>query len=545
MCHSPAPGSLASGVLTVYPPFNYQWHDAEPSGPLGREERSEPLPEPLAVIDVGSNSGRAVVLQLSPNGHLEILAGGKAPLRLARDIGRDGVLSELTIDRVIGVLHDFKAVADGAGATRVMAVATAAVRESGNGADLRRRALREVGLRIKVVDGDEEARYSLIGAISGLPVDHGLLMDIGGGSLEMCHFRDRQFQRAWTLPLGALRTSDRFLPSDPPTKREIEELGDHVRSVLTKEGVPSLDKDEHLVGTGGTIRNLAKIDRRTRSYPIPRLHAYVLTRGRAQDLADDLASRPMAKRRSVPGLSGERIDSIAGGALVAALAIEHTGAAEVVVSGQGLREGLAFEALSLPTPSASEARQASLAALTRRFATWDAERARRRQWLASLLLDTVQPDAGPSFRERLDQAALVLDIGRSIDHYRRYEHTADMLVAADLAGFSHRKLALLAAVVRQAGDEGMRTREYRPLLGSDDHLPVARAGAILALVDEIEHRIPPGEEEQVTCRSRGKTVELGAPLLDPWRREALAARFRRAFGRSLAIEPREEREHVA
>src|SRR5439155_22562184 len=103
----------------------------------------------------------------------------------------------------------------------------------------------------------------------------------------------------------------------------------------------------------------------------------------------------------------------------------------------------------------------------------------------------------------------------------------------------HRKLALLAAAVQQAGDPTMRIRSYRPLLGPDDRLPVARAATLLALADEIEHRMPEDEPHGVRCEISGRKVVVHAPVFDPWRRDALAARFRRAFGRSLLIEPEE------
>ena len=111
----------------------------------------------------------------------------------------------------------------------------------------------------------------------------------------------------------------------------------------------------------------------------------------------------------------------------------------------------------------------------------------------------LDPQAGHRVRERLEQAATILDIGRSIDYYSRHAHAADILTESDLAGFSHRKLALLAAVVREAGEDGSVIRSYRPLLGPADRQEVSRESAILAIADEIEHRVPPRAELPVRC----------------------------------------------
>jgi exopolyphosphatase/guanosine-5'-triphosphate,3'-diphosphate pyrophosphatase len=332
--------------------------------------------------------------------------------------------------------------------------------------------------------------------------------------------------------------SDRYLVSDPPTASEMEELAAEARRALEEQGVRSLESDERLIGTGGTIRNLAKIDRSSRAYPIPRLDGYVLGRRRVEELVDLLSHRRLARRRSIAGLNADRADSIVGGALVARAALDCLGAADITVSGRGLREGLAFDSLGGRLPSVLQVRKASVAALASRFASWDAGRADRRSAIAARLLGTLEPEAGPSVEERVDQAATILDIGRSIDFYRRYEHTADILVASDLAGFTHRRLALLAAVVRQAGDEDMSVRLYRPLLGPADAPPVARAAAILDVSDEIEQRVAPGRRRlPVACEVRGRDIRLTAPIFDPARQARLDARFRRAFGKRLLISP--------
>jgi exopolyphosphatase / guanosine-5'-triphosphate,3'-diphosphate pyrophosphatase len=212
-------------------------------------------------------------------------------------------------------------------------------------------------------------------------------------------------------------------------------------------------------------------------------------------------------------------------------------ASQIMVSGQGLREGVVYDSMPDGSPDVEDVRRASINALAARFSTWDRTRADRRLAIVRELLDSLEPKVGAGYRERMDQAATILDIGRSVDYYRRYEHTADMLTRADLLGFSHRKLAMLAAVVRQAGDETMRVQMYRPLLGPADRVPVARASAMLALADQVEHRMPPGQEGGIRCEVRARIVLLQAPVFDTWRRETLARRFQRVFGKRLVIQP--------
>lgn len=492
---------------------------------------------PLAVVDLGSNSGRVVVLRVDQTGHLEILADGRSPLRLARDVDKGGRLSAEAIERTAVALRDFQAIAAGSGAGRTIAVATSAIREASNADELLQRILVESGVAVRIIDGEEEARFAFLGAVYGIPVEHGMVADLGGGSLELSHFRDRALLRCWTLPLGALRLSDQFLGSDPPTESEISALRQHVRRQFADHDIPALADDEQLVGTGGTIRNLAKMDRHAETYPIPRLHGYVLSHRRVKDLAGRLATQPSSRRKAVPGLNADRADSIVGGALAAQSAMDVLEASQLTVTEQGLREGLVYDVVGAALPTPEDARQASISALARRFTSWDAGRADRRARVAARLLESLEPDAGSGQKERLAHAATILDVGRSIDFYRRYEHTADILTESDLSGFSHRKLALLAAVVRQAGDETSSLRRYRPLLGPDDKAGVARLATMLVVADEVEHRIAPGHGLRIECEARKREVILRAPVWDGYRQGLLADRFRRVFGKKLVFEP--------
>src|SRR6185312_2443685 len=235
------------------------------------DARAEPARR-IGVVDLGSNSGRLVVYDQYASSRLDIVEDARVPLRLASDLQSDGALSESAMERAVDALHEFHAIAVGAGAERTIVVGTAAMRDATNSDELRRRIQREVG--VEIIDGLAEARFSFLGAIHGLPVWNGYVLDIGGGSLELTHFRDRRGVASGMLPLGALRLSQEFLLSDPPTAKEIRHLKQFIVSRLHDEGVPKAEEGDILVGTGGTIRNVAKINRKQRPSPIQRLHGY-------------------------------------------------------------------------------------------------------------------------------------------------------------------------------------------------------------------------------------------------------------------------------
>ena len=493
----------------------------------------------IAVIDIGSNSGRVVIVQPETGGHLEIIDEQSAPLRLALEVSRSGELSPAAIEWTLHALKDFTAVARGAGAVRTVAVATAAVRRATNGEAFVQRLRDELDLDVTLIDAQEEARLAFLGAVYGLPAEDGFFVDIGGGSLQIVHFANRQPLGAWSIPIGALLLAERFLTSDPPTTNERKAAADHVKQGLAEARVPPPDGGaQTLVGTGGTIRNLAKIDRRRRAYPIARLHGYRLQRRNLQRIVASLATQPLTDRAQTPGLNPTRADSIVAGGIALDAVMRYLHTDLLTVSGQGLREGIARGAVFEHLPSAHAVREASVEALCRRFADADRERGQRRAQAAKILLDHLLPEI-PSpiaIAEAVLLGARLLDIGSVIDFYNRHKLTAEIVLRTDLNGFSHRDLARLAAVIRLAEKPGLSASTYRPLLDLREDETLERAATILALADESVRRTPPAQPVQLDCWSTGPTVHLRFPAGGNWRPGKIGTRFLHAFGRALVLE---------
>src|SRR5438552_17170022 len=205
--------------------------------------------QPLAVVDIGSNSGRMIVARSPTGRHIETLAEARSPLRLASDIAATGSLGSAAFDRTVDCLEDFLALARAAGASRTLAVATAAVRDAANGNEFIERLRARTKVDIEVIDGSREAEFAFLGAVHSLPVEAGILLDVGGGSIEISRFRDRTMGRAWTLPLGALFLADRFFAEDPPAPGGRRNLLEHIAGPLSSSSIPPVPQHERLVGT--------------------------------------------------------------------------------------------------------------------------------------------------------------------------------------------------------------------------------------------------------------------------------------------------------
>jgi exopolyphosphatase/guanosine-5'-triphosphate,3'-diphosphate pyrophosphatase len=494
---------------------------------------------PLAVIDLGSNSARIAVLRLDASGQLDIIADARTSLQLARHLDSRGRLEASAITQAIAAVRDFRAVAAAAGAERTVAVATAAIRTATNRDSVLAKLEADTGLTIKVIDGEEEARFAFLGAVHGLPIDTGFLIDVGGGSFELAYFERRRALRWWTFELGALVTTDRFLRSDPPRPSEIADLRDHVFQTLADAGVPVLPDDGGMVGTGGTVRNLAKIHMRSVAHPIARVDGYVLQRREVRELTARLTSRTRSSLRTVPGLSTDRADSIAGGALVVIAAMEALGAHTLMVSGHGLREGIALAELNLPLPEVWEVRRGSVAALASRFSTWDERRALRRVEMVRAILGVADPTMTAEMREVLDHATTLLDVGQSINYYDRWTHAAGVTASADLQGFTHREVALIATTLARLGKARSNLPRYARLCTRDDIKRIDRLAVIIELADELDRRVDGGGPPTFRYDDRRNRVVVSTGLPYMWEPEDLTRRFRTRLGKTLSLRPAE------
>jgi exopolyphosphatase / guanosine-5'-triphosphate,3'-diphosphate pyrophosphatase len=506
---------------------------AEAAPPLVTILCMEGAGEPLGVIDIGSNSGRVLVARVLGAAHLDVLGDARSSLRLVREVARTGQLSHETIDGTLRIVKGFLAVANSSGAERIIALATAAVREASNGEDFIQRTRHELGVPIQIADGDEEARFGFLGAVHGLPVQDGIVLDVGGGSLQLIHFRDRKLERSWSLSLGALRLSDRFLKSDPPTRGEMRALKEHVYARLENAGIRPLQGDERMVGTGGTVRNLAKVDRRMRGdYPITRLHAYVLDRRRLDGVAALVSGTPASGRATIPGLNSDRADSIVGGALAVQAVMDRLLATELTVAGYGLREGVALKSVTEDAASVEQVQSVALSGLGDRFTAYDPVRAELRTHLARKIMIQLRPGSSAEVMLAVHSAARLLDIGASIDYYRRHTHSARIVCDANLDGFSHRSLALSAAAIYAVGEREATVKGYAPLLTSADQPIVEQIAAAVALADALV-RYGSVDPETISLERLNSHVVLATSVVDAWPLQAPTRRAERAFGASI------------
>lgn len=304
----------------------------------------------LGVLDVGSNTVHLLVVDAHPGARPLPAYSHKAELRLAELLDEHGAISDPGVDRLVGTVADAVRVAEDKGVEDVLPFATSAVREAPNAEDVLARVERETGVRLTVLSGEDESRLTFLAVRRwfGWSAGRLLVLDIGGGSLEVGFGMDEYPDAAVSLPLGAGRLTGSWLPGDPPPADEVRALRRHVRAEIarTVAEFTRLGKPDHVVGTSKTFRQLARITGAARSADGLYVQR-VLRRDDLEEWVPRLAEMTAERRAALPGVSEGRAPQLLAGALVAEGAMDLFGVEELEMCPWALREGVILRKLDV------------------------------------------------------------------------------------------------------------------------------------------------------------------------------------------------------
>jgi len=293
--------------------------------------------ELVALLDLGSNASRFLLARVVAGDGYHVLRKERVQTRLGD--GPTGRLRPAAVEATLDSVHRFLRRVSTGQAPRVLAIATAAVRDATN-RDLLLDALRErEGIAVRVLTGSEEAHLGAQAVLRSLPVRNGIVADLGGGSLQLTRIRTKQIGWSVSLPLGAIRLTHRFLLGDPPTPDEVRALRGEVRKRVLQV-FPAGRPADRLVGLGGTVRSLARIHLASESGGRSR-HGLRLQPSDVAAIRNQLERLPGRLRQQVPGLKAERADTILAGILVLEELMSLFGHdADLTVCTAGVRDGL-------------------------------------------------------------------------------------------------------------------------------------------------------------------------------------------------------------
>jgi len=430
----------------------------------------------LASIDLGSNSLHMVIVEVSGSGTFRVIDREKEMVRLGALTLSRGQLSAAAMKRGLEALAKYRRLAATHNVDKIIAVATSAIREASNGEDFLDRIGRQIGFWPKAISGEEEARLIYLAALHSVHLEgkRALVVDIGGGSVEMALGAGSRTEQTVSAKLGVLRMTEQFVRSDPLSSKDEARLVDHVETELSEQVARIRQAGfDCAIGTSGTILALGALAHAMdNGSSAESLHHVAVKAASIHALRKRLVTSDLKARLRIPGLDERRADIIVAGAVVLDTILQRLGVEELMLCEWSLREGIILSYINRHPRTLARAeaypdvRRRSVVALAERC-VYDEAHAARVAALALSLYDGTRRHHGLGDAERslLEYAALLHDVGHHISYPGHHKHTYYLIKNGDLRGFHPLEIEVVANVARyhRRGHPSKRHAPYAAL----------------------------------------------------------------------------------
>jgi len=520
-----------------------------PETTYGADEAASPIR--VCVIDLGTNSFHAVIVDAHPNGSFRVVDRMKEMVRLGKVGLSANTLPEEAMERGMQALQRIHLLASGWGASEFLAFATSAIREATNGGAFIQRVRRELGLRIRPISGEQEAQLIFQGVRRTIEMGApSLLVDIGGGSVEFIVAADGESVFARSLKLGAARLTERFVTTDPLSPTERDQIRAHVRETVSSviEACRAYDVSS-IIGSSGTMKSLARVALEEGRNGTQTVFQRTFSRAEVRTALKWVIGSAADERVEHPAIDPKRVDQIGAGAvLLDTLLGELPAVTHFRVSQNALREGMVVHFMNTNYTRIRriapfrDPRRRSVHELAYRY-QWEERHAQHVAATATFLFDVCRPlyDGPAGDAELLEYAALLHDVGYLVSHDTHALHSRYLIKNADLQGFQPDEIAIISLVARyHRGDAPAPSHDHYAERPEGEQRRVRQLAALLRIAEGLDR----SHFQNVTALRARLTDEAltlsvatkGDPQLEVWSGTEEGALFSTEFGRPFRVE---------
>ena len=502
----------------------------------------------LAVLDIGTNSIHMVLAEVQPDYSYKILDRFKDMTRLGDGVFTTKRLSDQAMTRGLEVIKTLVTLARNKGYERIEAVATSAVREARNGGEFLDHVAQQNGLVVRVITGAEEARLIFLGVQNSVALAEQptLVIDVGGGSVELIVGNREKIFHARSLKLGAIRMKDLYLIKTPPSKSMLRELEESVDRQLKAALGPYKNKRiDGVIATSGMAGNLAEVIHLQRTgRPLPQLNLATVSVKEIASVEKRLADATLKARLAIPGLDPKRVDTLLPAATVFRTLLHTLDKDTLTICDKAIREGVIYDFIQRHREGIQaerdipDVRKRNVLALARRCHASEAHGLHVAS-LALKLFDHTKALHGLEDRQRecLEYAAILHDIGYLINSRQHHKHAYYLIKHSDLSGLTADEIDIIASVARyhRRAMPGKKHDEFASLLPETQRV-IKILSALLRIADGLDRS--QFAVVQTLDVKVGKTVILtlhvsGDAELEIWAARGRSDLFQKVFKRPV------------
>lgn len=504
--------------------------------------------EKIAIIDLGSDSARLVLVNIHEGGYFAVFDELKESVRLAQDMQTDGLLRPARIAQTIKTLQMFRRLCDANKIDKIYAYATAAVRAAKNQRGFLDEVQAKCGFRLEVLEAEQEAHLIYQGVINSMDIPKGLIMDIGGGSTQFIYYNRKNILNYHTIPYGAITLTDMFKGMEMKPADRAEKSYEIFTEELNKvEWMKDLEPDTRLIGVGGSFRNLGKISRMVKKYPLDMTHNYQISKPEFRSIYNNIKTFDLDKTMKIKGLSSARADIFPSALSAIGSVMDTLGFDELVISGCGLREGVMFKN-AVPSTNDKPITDV-LGHSIYTILNFYQENIRHAEQVYNLSTQLfkqlrVLHKLPRAYVKVLRTASLLHDTGNQIKYYDHHKHSCYIILNSSLYGITHKDLimsALVASMHRKGELDASLFMKFRDMITEEDLDAIMKLGVIVRIAESLDRSMS-SVVTNIACDVLGdsvimktETIENGDCSLEV--KDALTAspEFKRNFKKNLQI----------
>lgn len=502
--------------------------------------------ERIALIDLGSNTARLLIVDVLENGHFQVVDQLKEAPRIGEGMEADGFLKPARIQETIRTLKMFRKLCDVNNIERIIAVATAAVRRAKNQRSFLDEVSATCGIKLRVLTAEEEAIYVYRGVINSMDIPKGIILEIGGGSTKIVYYNRRNLLNYETLPFGAITLTEMFQGENVSPEEQAKKIEEFFTSQLEKfEWLKTIDPETQLIGVGGSFRNLCRMTKIMRKYPLKTIHNYVVHDNDFNHVYDLLKSLDLDRKKKVKGLSSGRADILPSAFAAVSAFKKYLNLGDIVISGSGLRTGIMF---NYAVPQTIEKPISDVLTYSLNTVTdfYGCEQKHVDQVVSLSVQLFKQLRVLHKFPRQylrvLKVAAYLYDTGKKIGFYNFEKNSAYVVLNSNLYGISHREIAMASFVASCTGIDDVNQLDwarYRDLLTDEDIDSVRKMGIMLRIASCLDRSMS-SLVTGVNCDILGdsvimKTETAGDASLEINSALEVGSDFRKIFKKNLEI----------
>ncbi|WP_058485974.1 Ppx/GppA phosphatase family protein [Defluviitalea phaphyphila] len=461
----------------------------------------------MAIIDLGSNSVRMIIMMILEDGSYKMLDQIKEMVRLSEGMGKDNILKPLAIKRTIYTLKLFRKLIDVHDVKEIYGVATAAVRNAKNQKEFLNEVKIKTGFEFKVITGEEEGYYDYLGVINTIDIKNCVMIDTGGASTEIGIVFNRKLENVISLPYGAVVLTERF---DNELKNN-----NHVEKFIKNKykEIPWLIKGKKfpVVGLGGSIRTLAKVHKREIGFPLEGLHNYRMNFEDVKGIYKKIISTDVNERKNIPGISKSRGDIIGKGLAPIKVLMEFLGSKKLIISGNGLREGIFYKHyIKDNKENTLEVLNHSLENILKNYSV-NIKHSYHVQKLSISLFEQLKSlhKMGENEKKILKVGALLHDIGMCVDYYNHHNHGFYLVLNSRIYGLTNRELVMCAFIVGMHRNTDLKKdwRNFKIIINKNDYEIIKKLSLLVKIAEKLD-RSEYGNVEDIICNITKKNIVM-------------------------------------